>query len=186
MLRNGNGTRRNPVARGVRRAILAMGLVVVSALATASAANAGRLHEQTCVGERGRYTICLYITDDPQSPYTHHYKVHVGIDVNMSRSDALNIIAGGGTMTARMWGADVFHEDNLIGVTRSWMEAGDEENGGLGAEFDRSVSGSVLNEDWEGGDEVYATVSLYVPVSGTTRNFRSDTVVAHFNGGPLD
>jgi hypothetical protein len=102
--------------------------------------------------------------------------------LNMSRQDAQNIIDGGGTMTSRMWGADVFHEDNLIGVTRSWVAAWD---GGLSAEFDRSVSGAVLDEDWDGGDEVYATVSLYVPVSGQTRSFRSDTVVAHFWGGPL-
>jgi hypothetical protein len=45
--------------------------------------------------------------------------------LNMSRQDAQNIIDGGGTMTSRMWGADVFHEDNLIGVTRSWVAAWD-------------------------------------------------------------
>jgi len=175
-------TWRNPLTRGVRRVVLAMGLVVVAGVATAGAASAGRLHEQTCVGQAGRYTICLYITDDPQSPYSHSYKIHVGIDVNMSRADAQNIIDGGGTITARMYGSDSFFDDNLIGVTRSWVSAWD---GGLSAEFDRSVNGSVLDEDPEGEDEVFARVSLYVPVSGNTRTFRSDEVSASFWGGPL-
>ena len=175
MLRN-QGTRRNPLARGVRRAVLAMGLVVVSTLATAGAANAGRLHQQTCVGERGRYTICLYITDDHLSPYPHHYKVHVGIDINMARPDAQNIIASGGEMPPDV-GRRRVHEDNLIGVTRSWVAR---REGGLSAEFDRSVSGVNPQRGLEGGDEVYARVRVYVPVSGSTQSFRSDTVVAHF------
>jgi hypothetical protein len=160
-----------------------MGLAATTGLATAGAASAaGGIGEQVCRGETNRYAICLYITDDPQSPYSHSFKVHVGIDVTMSRQDAQNIIDGGGAITARMWGSDPVFDDNLIGVTRSWVSAWD---GGLSAEFDRSVSGSVLDEDPEGLDEVYALVSLYVPVSGTTRTFRSPDVEAFFWGGPL-
>jgi len=178
-----HSSRRNPLARGVRRTALAMGLALVSALATAGAASAdGRLNEQSCRGQAGRYTICLLITDDPQSPYSHSYKIHIGIDINMSRQDAQNIIDGGSAPTARMYGSDTFFDDNLIGVTRSWVSAWD---GGLSAEFDRSVSGSDLDEDPEGEDEVFARVSLYVPVSGVTRTFTSDEVSASFWGGPL-
>jgi hypothetical protein len=179
MLRN-HRTSRHPLARGVRRTVLAMGLVVGSVLATAGVASAGVLGHQACVGERGRYTICILITENPQDGRSHHYLVHVGIDVNMSRQDAQNIIDGGGTMTSRLWGSDPFQDDNLKGITRSWVAAGD---GGLSAEFDRSISGAVLDEDPEGGDEVFATVDLYVPVSGTTRQFRSENVHHFFFGG---
>jgi hypothetical protein len=175
--------RRRSPARRVRRTVLAMGLVVAASIATAGAASAsGRLNEQICNGQSGRYTICLYITDDPQSPYSHSFMVHVGIDVNMSQQDAQNIIDGGGDITARMWGSDTVFDDNLQGVTRSWVSAWE---GGLSAEFDRSMSGGVLDEDPEGEDEVYALVSLYVPSSGNTRTFRSEEVEAYFWGGPL-
>jgi hypothetical protein len=177
-----HSTWRNLSGRRVRRTVLAMALAVVATIATAGAAAAGRLHQQTCTGERGRWTVCLYITDDPQSPYSHHYKVHVGIDVNMSQGDAQDIIDGGGAPYARLYGADPFFDDNLQGVTRSAVWTWE---GGLSAEFDRSISGGVLDEDPEGGDEVFALVSMYVPDSGNTRTFRSDTVVAHFWGGPL-
>jgi hypothetical protein len=170
-------TWRNLFGRRVRRTVLAMGLAVVATVATAGAAAAGRLHQQTCTGERDRYTICLYITDDPQSPYSNHYKVHVGIDINMTEPEAEAIIARSNEMSARMYGADPAFDDNLQGVTRSWRDAWE---GGLSIEFDRSMSGGTLNEDPEGGDEVYALVRVYVPVSGVTRTFRSDTVVAHF------
>jgi hypothetical protein len=80
----------------------------------------------------------------------------------------------------RLWGSDPFQDDNLKGITRSWVAAGD---GGLSAEFDRSISGAVLDEDPEGGDEVFATVDLYVPVSGNTRQFRSENVHHFFFGG---
>jgi hypothetical protein len=170
-------------ARILLRAVLAVGLVAGASLATADAASAaGGLHEQVCGGQANRYTVCLYITDDPQSPYSHYYKVHVGIDVRMSQQDAQNIIDGGGAINARMYGADAVFDDNLQGVTRSWVSAWE---GGLSAEFDRSISGGVLDEDPEGVDEVYARVSLYVPSSGVTRNFNSPEVEASFWGGPL-
>jgi hypothetical protein len=169
--------------RGVARTVGAMALVMTTGLATAGAASAsGRLNEQICRGQSGRYTICLYITDDQQSPYSHFFKVHVGIDVNMSQQDAQNIIDGGGSITARMYGSDSIFDDNLQGVTRSWWSAWE---GGLSAEFDRSICGGVLDEDPEGVDEVYALVSLYDPRSGGTRTFRSDEVDASFWGGPL-
>jgi hypothetical protein len=175
--------RGRPLARTLLRAVLALGLVAGASLATADAASAsGGLHEQVCGGQAGRYTVCLYITDDPQSPYSHYYKVHVGIDVTMSQSDAQNIIDGGGAISARMYGADAVFDDNLQGVTRSWWSAWE---GGLSAEFDRSISGGVLDEDPEGVDEVYARVSLYVPSSGVTRYFNSPEVEASFWGGPL-
>jgi hypothetical protein len=176
-------SRRKALGRNLARMLVAMGLVVTATLATAGVASAsGRLNEQICRGETNRYTICLYITDDTQSPYSHYFKVHVGIDVNMSQQDAQNIIDGGGQITARMYGSDSFFDDNLQGVTLSWVSAWE---GGLSAEFDRSISGGVLDEDPEGEDEVYALVSLYVPSSGNTRTFRSDEVEAFFWGGPL-
>jgi hypothetical protein len=158
-------------------------LVIAASVGTAgAAAAAGRLHQQICRGEANRYTICLYITDDQQAPHSHYYKVHVGIDVKMTQSDAQNIIDGGGQISARMWGSDTIFDDNLQGVTLSWWSAWE---GGLSAEFDRSIWGGTLDEDPEGVDEVYARVSLYVPVSGATRTFTSDEVEASFWGGSL-
>lgn len=170
-------------ARGLARMVGAMALVVTTALATAGAASAsGRLNEQICHYEAGRYNICLYITDDPQSPFSHFFMVHVGIDVTMSQADAQNIIDGGGGITARMYGSDSIFDDNLQGVTRTSMSAWE---GGLSANFDRSICGGVLDEDPEGEDEVYALASLYDPRSGRTRTFRSEEVEAFFWGGPL-
>jgi hypothetical protein len=175
--------RLRPLARTLLRCVVALGFVVAASIGTAgAAAAAGSLNQRICTGEANRYTICLYITDDEQSPYSHYYKVHVGIDVKMSQHDAENIIAGGGSITARMWGSDPVLDDNLQGVTRSWVRAWE---GGLSAEFDRSIWGGTLDEDPEGLDEVYAKIELYVPSSGNTRTFRSANVEASFWGGSL-
>jgi hypothetical protein len=100
----------------------------------------------------------------------------------MTQQDAQNILNGGGTITARMWGSDSIFDDNIQGVTLSWVSAWE---GGLSAEFDRSIWGGYLDEDPEGEDEVYAKVSLFDPRSGSTRNFTSPEVDAFFWGGTL-
>jgi hypothetical protein len=171
----------NPLTRGVRRAVLATGLVVVSGVATAGAASAGLLDQQSCIGD-GHHTICVYIASAPFAPQSHSYRVNINIDIDMTRADAQNIIDGGGSIGASVYGEDLWSDNQLTGITRKQYFASDV---GLSAEFDRVVNGSVLDEDWEGQDEVYALVRLYVPVSGNTRTFRSDTVDANFFGGPL-
>lgn len=45
--------------------------------------------------------------------------MRVGIDVHVSQADAQNIIDGGGSITARMYGSDSVFDDNLHGVTQS-------------------------------------------------------------------
>jgi hypothetical protein len=108
--------------------------------------------------------------------------VYVDIDINMTRADAQNIINGGGSIGASLYGSDLISDNHLTSVTRRQLVAGD---GGLGISFQRRIQGGVLDEDWDGEDEVYALVRVYVPVSGVTRTFRSDTVHANFFGGPL-
>lgn len=181
MLRK-HSTWRTPFARGARRAALAMGLALAAGVATAGAASAGRLNQQSCIGEPGRYTICVYITAAPPGGISHSYDVYVDIDVNMHRDDAQRIIDGGGSIGASMYGSDLFSDNHLASVTRRQLFAWE---GGLSAGFQRRIQGSVLDEDWEGEDEVYALVRLYVPVSGATRTFRSDQIDGYFFGGPL-
>jgi hypothetical protein len=173
------GTWRNLFGRGARRTLLAMALAVVAGIATAGAAPAGGLHRKTCVEVRNQHVICLLVTDDFQSPYPHHYKVHVGIDVYMSQHDAQNIVDDGGVIWAVAWGADPVSDDYLqgIGRTRVWSW-----ERGLSAEFEESIYGGTLDEDFPDADEVYALVNLYLGESGRTRTFRSDTVEASFNG----
>jgi hypothetical protein len=173
----------NILAHKVLRTVMAVGLAAAVSLGTAGVASAARLGDSTCGGQANRYTVCLYITSaDSEYPITHYVKVHVGIDVKMTQQDAQNIIDGGGQITARMWGSDSIFDDNLKGVTLSWVSAWE---GGLSAEFNRYIWEGDLDEDPEGVDEVYAKVELYIPSSGVTRTFRSPEVETTFSGGPL-
>jgi len=142
------------------------------ALTTASTPQIG---DQTCRGELNRYTICFSLT---QIGVSRDFAVHIGIDVFMSQTDAQNIInAPGEELSARIFGEDTFFDNGLKAVPVTWAAANAQ---GLSAEFDTTASGSLLNEDWEGDDEIYGLVSLYVPSTGSTRTFRTNTVVDSF------
>jgi hypothetical protein len=179
MIQN-HGTWRNLFGRGMRRSVLAMGLAVVATVATASAsAAAGRLGEQTCRGERGQYDICLFITDDPDSGHSNHYKVRVGIDVFMNPHDARNIVDDGAVFSAVLWGSDPVSDDYLEGITRTSVWVTDR---GVSAEFERSIDGGTLSEDEPDGDELFALVTLRFRATGVTRAFRSANVEDSFHG----
>ena len=122
-----------------------------------------------------RYVECIQI-----STYgVRDFKVHLGIDVSMSRQDAQNILDHQGEeFSARLYGDDGWwsDDDDLGAVPVTWSAAGD---GGLSAELDSVAPRGRLDEDRD-EDEVYAIISLYVPSSGITRTFRSDTVHGDF------
>jgi hypothetical protein len=129
-----------------------------------------------CRSEAGRYIVCFSISQVGVGP---SFTVHVGIDITMSRQDAQNIIdAPGQEFSATLYGEDTFYDDTLKAFPVTWSAAWD---GGLSAEFDVHASAELLNEDWEGmDDEIFAVVRLYVPSTGKTRTFRTNTVVEPF------
>jgi hypothetical protein len=68
-------------------------------------------------------------------PLTH--KVHVGIDVHMSRQDAEAILAGGGGLSATLMADDYWFDTPIKSLQLSWQVVGD---CSLSAEFDDEVS----------------------------------------------
>jgi hypothetical protein len=126
-----------------------------------------------CKSEANRYIICFSLT---QIDVSNSFRVHVGIDVDMSQRDAQNIIdAPGEEFSATLCGADSFFDDTLTSNPVTWSSAWE---GGPSAEFDTTASGGLLDEDWDGDDEVFARVWLYVPSTGRTRSFRTNEVSA--------
>lgn len=115
---------------------------------TAGAAQA----EMTC-SPTSTHNICFTI-----SPAGELYDVSVGIDIKMSRNDAEAIIAQpGDPVDAWAMGADWF--DNAeFKVPLSWVRATDN---GLSAQFYIRVPYNTLDEDPDGGDELYARVRLF-------------------------
>jgi hypothetical protein len=131
-----------------------------------------RIGDQVCHGETNRYVICFSIT---QIGVSRGFNVHVGIDIYMSQQDAQNIIdAPGEEFSATLYGEDTIFDDKLKSIPVTWSASWEQ---GLSAEFDTFASRDLLDEDWDGDDELYATVNLYVPNTGSTRSFRTNTVV---------
>ena len=114
------------------------------------------------------------------------FSVHVGIDVDMSRQDAQDIInAPGEPFVAHIMGDDghgPLHDQVLFAVpmTAGWPVAGE---GSLSAEFDETVAHWKLNDDSDGRDEVYARVKLFDSRTGQTRIFTSGKIVGDFVPG---
>jgi hypothetical protein len=124
---------------------MALGLITVSA-ATASA-------EQTCSGST-RADICLWIRPIGGDMYN----VHVGFDYKVGLLDAEAILAQpGDPVDAWIIGDDLF--DNAeFRVPLQVVVASDL---GLSADFDINVPYAALDEDPDGGDELYARVRVF-------------------------
>lgn len=143
--------------------LAALGIMTV----TSGAAEA----KSTC-SSGSKHVICFSITKVGSDAYD----VHVGIDITMSRSDAQAIIdQPGDPIDAWAMGADWF--DNAeFRIPLSWVAAGD---GGLSAEMDIRVPYAALDEDSDGGDELYARVRLFDQRT-STRTFRSNELHSPF------
>ena len=167
------GTRRATVMRHIAQLIAALAIVTGLSLATAGTAMATNVGEQACHGP-GDYNACLLITNLGGNMY----RVYVGIDIYMSPQAAQNIVNSGTQPAATLYGADgsPSADDTLTTLPRRsffvWSR-------GLAIEFQKDVSGSLLNED-DGIDEIIAKVSLYIPASGTTNTYETGQVTSAF------
>lgn len=152
------------------RSMIAVLLVAFSVIAvSATAASA----ERTCSGSPGRYDICFYITPTG----TGLYDVHVGIDIFIGRLDAEAILAQpGDPVDAWAMGDDPFFDNAEFRIPLSWVAAGDH---GLSAEFDLRVPYAALDEDSDGGDELFARVRLFDNRT-STKTFTSRTLSSPF------
>jgi hypothetical protein len=151
---------------------IAMAMVVATAGAALAAAGIGT---QTCRSEANRYTICFLIS---QIGVSRDFHVHLGIDIIMSQRDAQNIIdAPGEEFSATLYGEDTFFDDTIKSFNVSWSSAWE---GGLSAELDTTASGEQLDEDWDGDDELFAILRLYIPSTGATRSFRTSDIEDSF------
>jgi len=160
---------RRVLALRAGRVIAAVAVACGAVAVTATAASAA----QSCNGGV-EYGSCIDITEIGT---TDLHRVHLGIDVYMSRQDAQAIIdRPGEEFSATLMGDDPAYDNALINVPVTWSAAGD---GGLSAEFDiNALQGYWLNEDW-GQDEVYARIRLWDPRSGL-RTFTTPVVYGYY------
>jgi hypothetical protein len=106
------------------------------------------------------------------------YKVHVGIDVDMSRADAQTFIDHPGEeFSAKLYGDDPLWDNALKNLPVTWSAAWD---GGLSAEFDVVVDRRVLDEDSDGRDELFSRIRLWDPRTNTTRTFTTKVLTASY------
>jgi hypothetical protein len=168
-------TRLRSVWRKIGITVAALGIMAGSTVAGATGASAAGVGELTCKSEADRYNICFSIT---RIGVGSSFAVHVGIDVHMSQQDAENIInAPGQEFSAKIWADDPIWDNALKNIPVTWVAAGPE---GLGAEFDTVMTSHELDEDSDGGDELYSVVKLYIPSTGDTRSFTSHNVNGRF------
>jgi len=148
-----------------------------SATSQASTSSLGAVFAPPCRSQANNYIICFRISQLGVGP---DFTVHVGIDVNMSRQDAQNIIdAPGQEFSATLYGEDTFFDDTLKAIPVTWSSAWE---GGLSAEFDVYASAALLDEDsTDPTDEIFAKVKLRIPSTGATRSFRTNNVNEPFH-----
>jgi hypothetical protein len=154
------------LTRRHRTALTRRLLPAVAGLAVASGAVAVVASPASAAGPACNYNsefnACLWITET--SPGSDVYNVHMGIDVHMSQTQAQDILARGGGFYAKAMGDDPVYDNFLFYLDRVYQTATPD---GLSAEFDKTVSGAKLDEDWDDTDEVYGTVGLTNPGWGT-------------------
>jgi hypothetical protein len=162
--RHGSRTARGVILATAGMA-LASGAVAIGASSASAAGPACNYNSQ--------YNTCLWITET--SPGSDVYNVHVGIDLNMNPQQAQDILARGGGFYAKAVGDDPSYDNFLFYLNRTTQTVTSE---GLSADFDVTVSGAKLDEDW-GDDEVYGTVGLTNPGWGT-QYFNSGVIHGDF------
>lgn len=147
------------------------GALTLAALGVMTVTSGVAEAKSTC-SSGDKHTICFSINKIGADLYA----VHTGIDVKMSRADAEAIIAQpGNPFDDWAMGADWF--DNAeFNIPLTWVRATDN---GLSAEFDINVPYNALDEDPDGGDELYARVRLFDQRT-STRTFKSKELHSPF------
>jgi len=122
------------------------------------------------------YNACLRLDDLG----AFLWNAHVGIDAYMTEQYAREIIACGANFRAELWGDDGgYPYDDFISYLP--LKSGFPVAGpwGLGAELQKTVHSSQLNED-SGQDELYAYVSYYDCHTLRTHRKRTGTIRGYF------
>jgi hypothetical protein len=141
--------------RSVLQRLVRFGAIGLAALGMMTVMSGAALADSAC-SSGSKHVICFSIIPAGGD----QYDVHVGIDIKMSRSDAQAII------------------DQVGDPADAWAMGDDPvfDN----AEFNIRVPYAALDEDSDGGDELYARVRLFDQRSGT-RTFKSPTLSSPFN-----
>lgn len=157
--------------QGVLQRLARYGAISLAALGVMTVTAGAAEAKQTC-STGTNHTICFTIT----KVGSDSYDVSVGLDAKMSRGDAQNIIDQPGTpVDAWAMGADWF--DNAeFRVPLSWVQATDN---GLSAQFYIRVPYNALDEDPDGGDELYARVRLF-DTRTSTKTYKSKELHSPF------
>ncbi|MEU4559414.1 hypothetical protein AB0F72_13595 [Actinoplanes sp. NPDC023936] len=160
-------------------AATATALVVTAAPALAAPASASSLPRQVCRGDGFGSGWCLFIERAGEQ-----YRVHLGIDIFMSRSDAQAIIdAPGDPLSARVLGGDTWPDgdDNLFNVPITTLGASD--GFGLSCDFDTVVGAQFLDEDnvpGNRGDEVFGRITFRNPLTKKNTTFDTPEIAETF------
>ncbi len=156
----------------VLQRLVRFGAIMLAALGMMTVMSGAAQAKGKCASG-SKHTICFSITHVGGD----QYDVHVGIDIKMSRADAQAIIdQDSDPADAWAMGDDPWFDNAEFRIPLTWAAAGDE---GFGAEFDIRVPYAALDEDADGGDELYARVRLFDQRAGT-RTFTSPTLSSPF------
>lgn len=171
--------RTNPAERNSRvrpfHLIAIFAAVVATQLVSVVPARAA-VDDLACSYDHVSYNACLDFEDVGEPG---KLDAHVGLDSFMSEYAARDLIAHGGDFRASLW-ADDDHDQFIADLTLEpgWPTAG---AGGLGVAFDGAgLSRSVLNEDADGEDEIYAKISYFDHRRGKRVLFSTGVVRAEF------
>jgi hypothetical protein len=160
-------------------AAAALAMTATPALAAPSP-SASALPRQVCRGDGFGSSWCLFI----ERTTNGEFRVHLGIDVFMSRGDAQAIIdAPGDPFSARLIGRDSFPDtdDNLFNVPITILGAAD--GIGLSSDFDTVVGAQFLNEDnvpGNRGDEAFGKITFRNPLTKRTSTFDTPEIDENF------
>jgi hypothetical protein len=155
----------------VRQRLVRFGAIMLAALGMMTVMSGAALADAGC-SSGSKHVICFSIVPAGGD----QYDVHVGIDIKMSRADAQAIIDQVGDPADAWAMGDDWFDNAEFNIPLTWAAAGPD---GFSAEFDIRVPYAALDEDSDGGDELYARVRLFDQRHGT-RTFTSPTLTSPF------
>ena len=155
----------------VLQRLVRFGAIALAALGMMTVMSGAAQAKSAC-SSGSKHVICFSITRVGSDAYD----VHVGIDITMSKADAQHIIDQPGDPADAWAMGDDWFDNAEFNIPLTWAAAGDN---GFSAEFDIRVPYNALDEDSDGGDELYARVRLFDQRAGT-RTFTSRTLSSPF------